>query len=114
MDAETSGVGAPRDPGLRVRRHQGRARRRSRSGDRGDGQVYAGRQRRHTEDEPAQLRQERRHGRADVPKRSVRAPQHQGPILLRTDIRELYSVVLPLRLRFCWLRFVFVHDFVSL
>lgn len=88
MDAEEAGVGAARDAGLRRRRHQGRARRRGRGGDRRDRQACARRQGRHTEDEPAQVRQGRGYGGAYLSQRGVGAAQSQGPILLRTDLRE--------------------------
>jgi hypothetical protein len=55
MDPETSGVGAPREPGLRVGRHQRRTGRRGRGGNRRDRQACARRQRCHTEDESAQV-----------------------------------------------------------
>jgi len=86
MDAETSGVGAPREPGLRVSRHQRRTGRRGRGGNRGDRQARARRQGCHTEDESSKVRQKRRHGRADLPERSLRSSQYQGPLLFRIDI----------------------------
>jgi len=96
MDPETSGVGAPRQPGLRVGRHQRRARRRGRGGNRRDRQACARRQRCHTKDESAQVRQERRHGRVDVPERGLCPAQHQGPLLFGPDIRKSITPGAPL------------------
>lgn len=88
MDPETSGVGATREPGLRLRRHQRRTRRRGRGGNRRDGQACARRQGCHTKNESSQVRQERRHGRVDLPERSLCTTQYQGPLLFWIDIRE--------------------------
>lgn len=73
MDAEEARLGAPRDPGLRGREHKGREGRRGRGGDPGDREEDHRRQGRHTEDEPAQVRQGGRHVRADLPERGLRA-----------------------------------------
>lgn len=92
MDAKASGVGSARKPWLRVRVHQERARRRGRGRNRRDVQAMHGGQGRHPEDEPAQVRQSRGHGRTHLSERGVRPAQHQGPLLLGPHLRE-YSII---------------------
>lgn len=88
MDPEAARVGAPREPGLRGGLAEGRARRRGRGGAPGDRQTHVCRQRRYPENESAQVRQSRGHGRAHLPQRGLRPPQPQGPVLLRPHLRK--------------------------
>ena len=110
MGFQASDLGAAREGRLCAGQHQRRERRHVRSAAGRIRQEIQRQQGRNAKDEPSQVQQGGRHGRIDLPQRSLCSVQHQGSLLFRPD---LCKSIKALSISRCFLSVAFGQIYLS-